>query len=38
LGRLGTVEDVLRAVAFLTSAGAGFVTGQTIAIDGGYTC
>ncbi|KJK44792.1 hypothetical protein UK23_28335 [Lentzea aerocolonigenes] len=38
LGRLGSVEDVLGVIRFLTSPAAGFITGQTIAVDGGYTC
>ena len=38
LARLGTVEDVLGVVGFLISPAAGFITGQTIAVDGGYTC
>jgi 3-oxoacyl-[acyl-carrier protein] reductase len=38
LGRLGSVEDVLGTVRFLTSPAASFITGQTIAVDGGYTC
>nr|BFE60214.1 3-oxoacyl-[acyl-carrier-protein] reductase [Dactylosporangium thailandense] len=38
LGRLGSVEDVLGVVRFLTSPAAAFITGQTIAVDGGYTC
>lgn len=35
LGRLGTAEDVARAVAFLASEGAGYLTGQVLAVDGG---
>ncbi|GAA1602428.1 SDR family NAD(P)-dependent oxidoreductase [Actinoplanes couchii] len=38
LGRLGAVEDVLGVVRFLTSPAASFITGQTITVDGGYTC
>ncbi|MCW5733748.1 MAG: glucose 1-dehydrogenase [Enhydrobacter sp.] len=37
LGRLGTVEDIARVVCFLASDESGFLTGQTIAADGGYT-
>ncbi len=37
VGRLGTVEDVADAVAYLASPGASFITGQTIAVDGGLT-
>jgi 3-oxoacyl-[acyl-carrier protein] reductase len=35
LGRLGTVEDVARAVAFFVSEDASFVTGQVLSVDGG---
>ena len=34
-GRLGTVDDIANAVLFLASREAGFITGQTIVIDGG---
>ncbi|MCQ4159020.1 glucose 1-dehydrogenase [Roseomonas sp. GC11] len=37
LGRLGTVEDIARAIGFLASDQAGFVTGQVLAVDGGIT-
>jgi 2-dehydro-3-deoxy-D-gluconate 5-dehydrogenase len=37
LGRLGEVEDVIGVLVFLASPAAGFVTGQTIYVDGGYT-
>jgi 3-oxoacyl-[acyl-carrier protein] reductase len=33
--RLGTVEDVAYAALFLASDEAGFITGQTIVVDGG---
>ncbi|AKU95698.1 3-oxoacyl-[acyl-carrier protein] reductase [Labilithrix luteola] len=33
--RTGTPEDLMSAVSFLTSDGASFVTGQTLAVDGG---
>ncbi|HEU5307214.1 MAG TPA: SDR family oxidoreductase, partial [Acidimicrobiia bacterium] len=37
MGRLGDPEpDVGRGIAFLVSADAAFVTGQTLAIDGGH--
>ncbi|MDD2679292.1 MAG: 3-oxoacyl-[acyl-carrier-protein] reductase [Candidatus Omnitrophica bacterium] len=35
LSRLGRVEDVAGAVKFLLSDAAGFITGQTIIVDGG---
>ncbi len=34
-GRMGTPGDIAHAVSFLVSAGAGFVTGQRIVVDGG---
>jgi NAD(P)-dependent dehydrogenase (short-subunit alcohol dehydrogenase family) len=37
LGRLGEVEDVAGVLVFLASQAAGFVTGQTVYVDGGYT-
>ena len=37
MGRLGTPDDVVGAVVFLASDAASMVTGQTLAIDGGYT-
>lgn len=36
-GRLGLPEDIAGAVAFLASSDAGFVTGQSIGVDGGQT-
>ena len=35
MGRLGEPPDVARAVTFLASELAGFVTGQTLVVDGG---
>jgi NAD(P)-dependent dehydrogenase (short-subunit alcohol dehydrogenase family) len=35
MGRLGTPADVGNAVALLCSEDAGWITGQTIAVDGG---
>ena len=37
LKRLGDVEDVGNAVLFLASREAGYITGQTIVVDGGQT-
>jgi NAD(P)-dependent dehydrogenase (short-subunit alcohol dehydrogenase family) len=37
LARLGQPEDMVGAVAFLASADAGYVTGATLFVDGGYT-
>jgi 3-oxoacyl-[acyl-carrier protein] reductase len=37
LGTFGTPGDVARAVAFLASDDAAYITGQTLAIDGGMT-
>jgi len=36
LGRLGTPEDIARAVSYLASDGASFVTGQVLAVDGAF--
>jgi 3-oxoacyl-[acyl-carrier protein] reductase len=34
-GRLGSPEDIAEAVAFLASPAAGYITGQTISVNGG---
>jgi gluconate 5-dehydrogenase len=36
LGRLGALDDVVGAAIFLASPAAGYITGQCLAIDGGY--
>jgi 3-oxoacyl-[acyl-carrier protein] reductase len=36
-GRFGEAEEVAEVVAFLAGEGAGYVTGQTLAVDGGMT-
>nr|WP_280295475.1 SDR family oxidoreductase [Nocardia abscessus] len=35
VGRVGSPEDIAHAIAFLTSAGAGFVSGQVLYVAGG---
>lgn len=37
LGRLGNVDDIARAIVYLASDDAGFVTAQWMAVDGGIT-
>ena len=36
-GRMGTPDEIARAVVFLACADASFLTGQTIIVDGGLT-
>lgn len=35
LGRIGTPEDVASVIAFLCTPAAGYITGQTLVVDGG---
>ena len=37
LRRLGTPQDIARAMVFLASDAASFITGQTLSVSGGYT-
>ena len=37
LGRLGTVDDIARVICFLAGDESGFLTGQTLTADGGFT-
>lgn len=37
LGRWGEAEDIAGGVLLLCSPAAGFITGQTLAVDGGYS-
>ena len=36
LGRIGTPDDMIGLSAFLASPASDYVTGQIIALDGGY--
>ena len=37
VGRTGRPDDIAATVAFLCSDEAGFITGETIVVDGGMT-
>jgi NAD(P)-dependent dehydrogenase (short-subunit alcohol dehydrogenase family) len=37
MGRKGSVEDIAAAARFLASSGAGYITGHTLVVDGGWT-
>ncbi len=37
MGRVGTPEEVARVMAFLCLPAAAYVTGQCLAVDGGFS-
>ena len=37
LKRLGSIEDIASAALFFATEQAGYITGQTLVIDGGQT-
>jgi NAD(P)-dependent dehydrogenase (short-subunit alcohol dehydrogenase family) len=37
MGRIGQAAEIAQAVIFLCSDAASYITGQSLAIDGGYT-
>jgi NAD(P)-dependent dehydrogenase (short-subunit alcohol dehydrogenase family) len=37
LGRLGTVEEVAGTILFLVSPAVSLITGESLAVDGGWT-
>lgn len=38
MGRIGRCEDVVGLIRFLLSPESAFITGQSIVVDGGFTC
>jgi NAD(P)-dependent dehydrogenase (short-subunit alcohol dehydrogenase family) len=37
IGRLGTPEEIARVITFLASGNAGFITGECVTVDGGWS-
>ena len=37
MGRRGTVEEIAATALFLAGADAGYITGHTLVVDGGWT-
>jgi NAD(P)-dependent dehydrogenase (short-subunit alcohol dehydrogenase family) len=37
ISRVGTVEDIAEAIAYLCGPGSTWVTGQVLGVDGGHT-
>jgi NAD(P)-dependent dehydrogenase (short-subunit alcohol dehydrogenase family) len=37
LGRMGDLQELAATVVFLASPAAGYITGQTVVVDGGVT-
>ena len=37
LGRLGTVDDIAKAICFLAGDDSGFLSAQVLTVDGGIT-
>jgi len=37
MGRIGDPEDIANVISFLGSEKAGYMTGQTLIVDGGLT-